>query len=210
MQEVRDMSSSYTGRAMSPVADQMDLIKPHVVRAVAVSPKRHTDQHTFILAKPPEWMAQGRCVGNLMLYDESVGLKTGEAAARCAGCPVIEQCLTSALAEEGNLSAGSRYGIRGGLSPKERAALTVAARECERGHMNRWADDGNVCLECKAEDVRKRYEVQRLDPEFMARKAARLRKAESVRRVSCVECKTEMRARHLDRHLATVHEERVA
>lgn len=184
------MSATYTGRAMSPVADQMDLIKPHVTRATNNSPRRHTDQHTFILGKPPEWTALGRCVGNYMLYDDSVGLRAGEAAARCAGCPVIEQCLADAMAQEGTLSAGSRYGIRGALSPKERASLAGEKRAAAK---------------------REKYQAEKMNPEFMARRAAELRDSRSVQMVSCLDCRSEMRVSSFPRHLAVKHgEERVA
>lgn len=38
----------------------------------------------------------------------------------CAGCPVVAECLADALRTEGSGGSG-RYGVRGGLSPDERA-----------------------------------------------------------------------------------------
>lgn len=35
----------------------------------------------------------------------------------CAGCPVREECLTVALEDE---ATGHRFGVRGGMSPRER------------------------------------------------------------------------------------------
>lgn len=49
-----------------------------------------------------------------------------EARRVCRGCGVVERCLESAMREE----AGERfrYGIRGGLSPKERFELEEVDR----------------------------------------------------------------------------------
>lgn len=41
----------------------------------------------------------------------------------CAGCPVRRACLAEALAEEGTARASHRHGVRGGCSPRERAAI---------------------------------------------------------------------------------------
>jgi hypothetical protein len=38
-------------------------------------------------------------------------------------CPLMDACLTSAMREEGKRSASSRFGIRGGLMPHQRATL---------------------------------------------------------------------------------------
>ncbi|GGZ51481.1 WhiB family transcriptional regulator [Streptomyces rubiginosohelvolus] len=43
-----------------------------------------------------------------------------EAKAVCARCPIRTDCLVTAIAEERGLSESSRYGIRGGKSPKQR------------------------------------------------------------------------------------------
>lgn len=45
------------------------------------------------------------------------------AKAICFGCPVRRACLDEALALEGNADKTHRYGIRGGCTPRERAAL---------------------------------------------------------------------------------------
>ncbi|MDJ0460638.1 WhiB family transcriptional regulator [Streptomyces sp. H27-C3] len=55
-------------------------------------------------------------------------------------CPVVEQCLASAMAEEGHADHRTRAGVRGGLTPGERArwyrqdarARQAAARETAR------------------------------------------------------------------------------
>lgn len=47
----------------------------------------------------------------------------GIAAARavCAGCPVVDECLASAMAEEGERHKDQRHGVRAGLTGEERA-----------------------------------------------------------------------------------------
>lgn len=184
-------------------------MRSHSIRPAVRDPKRDTDQHTFILAAPPNWTIQAMCAGDFARYDDSVGLKEGEAAARCKGCPVIAECLSAAQAEEGDLSAGNRYGIRGGFSPKERADLAYAERACARGHRNRWGEQSKaskpVCLECIAEDKRNAYATA--SEEFRAHRAATLRKWRDERRVTCLECKQEMWSEHLSRHVSAKHDE---
>lgn len=51
-------------------------------------------------------------------------------ARACAACPVRQQCLDAALAEEGNRSG--RYGIRGGLTPVQRRLLNRRLAAAER------------------------------------------------------------------------------
>lgn len=41
----------------------------------------------------------------------------------CAACPVRQECLDAAMAEERGLSVSFRAGIRGGLGPHERTAI---------------------------------------------------------------------------------------
>lgn len=41
----------------------------------------------------------------------------------CNECPVKAECLKNALEAEGNIGVNSRYGIFGGLTPKERKQL---------------------------------------------------------------------------------------
>lgn len=45
------------------------------------------------------------------------------AAALCAGCPVVSACLDDALAQEAGLGYRARHLVRGGLTPKGRAAV---------------------------------------------------------------------------------------
>jgi len=58
-------------------------------------------------------------------------LEQAEAKRICGTCPVRARCLEAALTEEGSTTAGSRFGIRGGLNNKERARV---ARQARRPH----------------------------------------------------------------------------
>jgi WhiB family transcriptional regulator, redox-sensing transcriptional regulator len=50
-----------------------------------------------------------------------------EAARACRSCPAREACLRTALAWESGLGARYRFGIWGGLTPRQRAALAEDA-----------------------------------------------------------------------------------
>jgi hypothetical protein len=76
------------------------------------------------LAKPYPWTDRDdlNCIGQ---YDRIDTGDRGEAKALCAGCPVITECLDSALEEETDkdgrpLSHHSRFLVRGGLTPRGR------------------------------------------------------------------------------------------
>ncbi|MFF0409155.1 WhiB family transcriptional regulator [Kitasatospora sp. NPDC004745] len=47
----------------------------------------------------------------------------------CNRCPVATACLEEVLDEEGNREAKGRYGVRGGLTPGQRAALSRKRRK---------------------------------------------------------------------------------
>lgn len=44
----------------------------------------------------------------------------------CQSCPVREQCLAEAMADEGRTRGIDRDGLRGGLNPEQRARLAGA------------------------------------------------------------------------------------
>lgn len=201
----------YTGRPASPVESQVDMMKSHVTRGAAMV-ARSDSGRTLRLAVPAGWTTRALCLDHYALYDESVGLNPGEAAARCAGCPVIAECLAAAMAEEHNLSAGNRYGVRGGLSPKERADLAFAESECPRGHTGRWGTQpGNKkprCMACLHEDNREAHKARMAsDPEFRARVNAKQRRRREERMVSCLECRLTMLGDSFPAHLSTAHGE---
>lgn len=169
------------GRPFSPVESQMDLMRSHVTRGVPVA-TRTDGGRTPRMAVPAGWTREARCLGDYS-FDETHGMKAGQAAQLCEGCPVLAQCLAAALVEEHGLSAGSRYGVRGGLSPKERAALDDEA--------------GSRRLPIVRANV---------DP----KRSERVRAARAARRACCVLCKAEVVAENLPRHYAQNHEEGVA
>lgn len=50
----------------------------------------------------------------------------------CIACPVRKQCLDSALQEESFLSSRERFGVRGGLTAKERIDIAAQDPMCAR------------------------------------------------------------------------------
>lgn len=76
-----------------------------------------------------DWRQQASCAGT---YPEAWFVETGDYPSSlfriCAACPVQTECLEAALAEEGNLWAGGRFGIRGGTTPRERARIARQRR----------------------------------------------------------------------------------
>ncbi|MFZ3494595.1 WhiB family transcriptional regulator [Streptomyces sp. 5.8] len=65
------------------------------------------------------WADRARCKNRLAEFEAS----EDAARAMCEACPVRAQCLDVALEEEGQSTSAYRDGIRGGLDPRERAAL---------------------------------------------------------------------------------------
>lgn len=51
------------------------------------------------------------------------------AKAMCGGCPVLDRCLADALEEERGLAPSGRYLVRGGLTPRARAALDPGTKD---------------------------------------------------------------------------------
>lgn len=76
------------------------------------------------------WMDRAACITEdpeLFCRVDSIDAAT----ATCARCPVRDVCLTDALRDEQGLVARRRYGIRGGLTPAERWA--ISERRAYRG-----------------------------------------------------------------------------
>lgn len=66
------------------------------------------------------WVFQAACFGSdpNLFYPESMDDEAAWAARKvCQGCPVARECLQDAL------DSNDRFGIRGGLSPKQRTNL---------------------------------------------------------------------------------------
>lgn len=86
-----------------------------------------TPRHSLLLAEPPDWTNQPLpCHGRWDEYDdpdEGRPIKDAQAALLCAGCPMIEQCLSDAMDAEAGVDSRHRNGVRGGLSAMGRARL---------------------------------------------------------------------------------------
>lgn len=92
--------------------------------------------------------------------------QTEKATRVCAGCPVRQACLADALVEERGVSAGDREGVRGGLTGRERFALSRGRRlpprpqpvpDDGREHgVRRTYRHGCRCFACRAAEARKR------------------------------------------------------
>lgn len=83
---------------------------------------------TTAIAPPrTNWRLSASCIGQADLFFPSKDRRDDIEAKRiCRGCPVREECLTAALAEEGKVSQWERYGTRGGMNPRERALAAGA------------------------------------------------------------------------------------
>lgn len=76
------------------------------------------------LPPPPDWYQDAACMGlDPGVFFPEKGGSTQAAKAVCDGCPVAEQCLTFALDDEG--VERHRYGVWGGMSPRERVQAAV-------------------------------------------------------------------------------------
>jgi hypothetical protein len=78
----------------------------------------------------PDWMSEAACRDTINPEAWFRGDKlpadradTAAAVAICKTCPVAQLCLERALADEGSIGASSRFGIFGGLDPKQRMKL---------------------------------------------------------------------------------------
>lgn len=77
----------------------------------------------------------------------------------CGGCPVRQECLEAALWEEQGLKRNERYGIRGGMSARQRHIHWI--RLIERGagwcgkQLHIMEREDEECSECRKEALRK-------------------------------------------------------
>ncbi len=87
-----------------------------------------------------EWQEQAACRGvDLEVFfphlepgrklGDHLSAKVARAKSFCHVCPVRQQCLALALTAEGASAEGLRFGVFGGLTPNERAALRPKMRE---------------------------------------------------------------------------------
>lgn len=83
---------------------------------------RHDDPDLWTELPPP---SRGGRVGKWGAGEQK------KAVAICRACPVMVECLNAALREERGVVGKARYGIRGGLTPSQRAK--VDAERARRG-----------------------------------------------------------------------------
>jgi hypothetical protein len=75
------------------------------------------------------WRDSAACAGaDPEMFLAETGGEAQAAKSVCAACPVRAACLEAALTEEKDNPAPARAGIRGGMSPKQRAALAKRRR----------------------------------------------------------------------------------
>ena len=99
---------------------------PNVIGRKPVEPLVEVD---FDDAGPDAWREEALCATTdpeLFFMDSEGGSSYQTARRLCASCPVREACLDDAMAYEAS-AAGRRYGMYGGLTPKEREELAASA-----------------------------------------------------------------------------------
>lgn len=66
------------------------------------------------------------------IFFPNKGESIKQAVSICSQCPVRQECLDAALEEEAASSGYGRYGIRGGLTARERARIANGSRGPQR------------------------------------------------------------------------------
>lgn len=81
--------------------------------------------------KPPPWqrLAACRTVKPELMYPDNDAVRIKAARDVCAQCPVTRACLNLALRAEGKTGENNRFGIFGGLTPRQRHRLYLKLRE---------------------------------------------------------------------------------
>lgn len=73
------------------------------------------------------WIKQAACraedVDPEIFFPDNNVAGIAKARAICATCPVVRACLADCLRQEGGRVAATRFGIYGGLSPRQRVRL---------------------------------------------------------------------------------------
>lgn len=77
------------------------------------------------LDRQDDWRDHAACsgLGDMFLPRNESNADSTEPKRICAACPVQQQCLAAAMREEGSVDQFRRAGVRGGLTPAERATL---------------------------------------------------------------------------------------
>ena len=74
-----------------------------------------------------------------------------ESRSVCEGCPVRSECLRAAMQEEAGQPKQRRFGVRGGVSPRARYKLALAAGRCEVCKTK--IDKGVLCTSCEGDRI---------------------------------------------------------
>lgn len=84
-----------------------------------------TNRAPDTLDRQDDWRDHAACsgLGDIFLPRDERNASSAEPKRICAGCPVRTECLDAAMDEEGSVDQFRRAGVRGGLTPAERAAL---------------------------------------------------------------------------------------
>ena len=89
---------------------------------------------------------------------------TRQAKAICETCPVTAECLDEARDIEGGSNGRGRYGIRGGLTPMERAKLGPLPQPCvECGEL--FTPSSSQAILCSADCRKRRHNRQKNERE---------------------------------------------
>lgn len=79
------------------------------------------------------WQKQAACradgIDPEIFFPEGNVTAIAQARAVCKGCPVVRACLADCLAREGGKGPGSRHGVFGGMSAKQRHRLYERLRD---------------------------------------------------------------------------------
>lgn len=83
--------------------------------------------------RPVDWRTRAACrgLGDVMFPDTNAN-EIAAAKAVCDSCPVRLACLTDCIRHEGGRSSLSRWGVYGGLTPRQRVRLYVKLRDSGR------------------------------------------------------------------------------
>ncbi|MFE7105595.1 WhiB family transcriptional regulator [Streptomyces sp. NPDC057575] len=87
------------------------------------------------VARPAEWSTSAVCAqplyaGSDLWYAAKWDKDTrGTAISLCHDCPVIDACRATTAREEAGMALKHRYGIRAGMTPRQRWRAEQASRE---------------------------------------------------------------------------------
>lgn len=111
-------------RVGRPKARPAPLRHPSTRRDPGVDEWADRELADYLRRLRPEWHRHAACVGVAVeVFFPVRGQAPTEARTICATCPVREQCLAEALDDP-----GLDFGIRGGMSPRQRKRMRAARR----------------------------------------------------------------------------------